>query len=154
MPPPTAPRRRRNTAKQQVVLEVLRGNDKFHSAQQLYLQIPHERPLRIGLTSVYRILRGLADDRIAERQRAEDGEILYRLRSSPERRHYLVCRRCGRAVVFTSTTLEERAADFVRRHRYSEITHYFDLYGICPQCRTAAADAEAAGDAAHRPEEL
>jgi Fur family ferric uptake transcriptional regulator len=154
MPAPPTPRRRRNTAKQQVVLEVLRGSDHFRSAQQLYLQIRHERPLRIGLTSVYRILRGLADDQVAETQRAEDGEILYRLRSSPEHRHFLLCRRCGRAVGFTPTTLEERAADLIRRHRYSEVTHYFDLYGICPQCRTAAANAGADSGAAQRPEKL
>ncbi len=154
MPAPPTSRRRRNTAKQQVVLEVLRGSDKFRSAQQLYLQIRHERPLRIALTSVYRILRGLADDWTAETQRAEDGEILYRLRSSPEHRHYLLCRQCGRAVGFTPTALEDHTAGLIRQHRYSEVTHYFDLYGICPQCRTAAAHAGADGDAAQRPEKL
>ena len=155
MPVPPTPRRRRNTAKQQVVLEVLRGSDKFRSAQQLYLQIRHERPLRIGLTSIYRILRGLADDRIAETQRAEDGEILYRLRSSPEHRHYLLCRRCGRAVGFIPTTVEDHTADLIRRHRYTEVTHHFDLYGICPQCKPAAAHAGAGSDAAaHRLEKM
>jgi Fur family ferric uptake transcriptional regulator len=154
MPAPPTPRRRRNTAKQQVVLEVLRGSDHFRSAQQLYLQIRHERPLRIGLTSVYRILRGLADDQVAETQRAEDGEILYRLRNSPEHRHYLLCRRCGRAVGFTPTALEDHTAGLIRKHRYSEVTHYFDLYGIWPQCRTAAANAGADSGAAQRPEKL
>ena len=155
MPVPPTPRRRRNTAKQQVVLEVLRGSDKFRSAQQLYLQIRHERPLRIGLTSIYRILRGLADDRIAETQRAEDGEILYRLRSSPEHRHYLLCRRCGRSVGFIPTTVEDHTADLIPRHRYTEVTHHFDLYGICPQCKTAAAHAGAGSDAAaHRLEKM
>jgi Fur family transcriptional regulator, ferric uptake regulator len=155
MPAPTTPRRRRNTAKQQVVLEVLRGSDKFRSAQQLYLQIRHERPLRIGLTSIYRILRGLTDDRIAETQRAEDGEILYRLRDSPEHRHYLLCRRCGRAVGFTPTALEDHTADLIRRHRYTEVTHRFDLYGICPLCKAAIAHAGAGSDeAAHRPERM
>jgi Fur family ferric uptake transcriptional regulator len=150
MPAPSTPRRRRNTAKQQVVLEVLRSSDKFRSAQQLYLQIRHERPLRIGLTSIYRILRGLAHDRIAETQRAEDGEILYRLRSSPEHRHYLLCRRCGRAVGFTPTTFEDHTADLIRRHRYTEVTHHFDLYGVCPQCKTATAHAGAGSEAAAR----
>jgi hypothetical protein len=61
MPATSVPRRRRNTAKQQLVLEVLRGSDKFRSAQQLHPQIRHERPSRIGLTSASRILRGLAE---------------------------------------------------------------------------------------------
>jgi Fur family ferric uptake transcriptional regulator len=144
------PQRRRNTAKQQVVLEVLGGSDRFRGAQELYSHIRRERPVRIGLTSVYRILRTLADDRIVETQRAEGGEILYRLRGSPEHRHYLLCRWCGGAVGFTLATIEDDTADLVRRHRYTEVTHHFDLYGICPQCRTAA-DAAADGGA-HRPE--
>lgn len=132
------PRRRRTTPKGQVVLEMLRGSDRFRSAQQLYVQIHHETSLQIGLASVYRILRGLADDGIAETQRAEDGEMLYRLLSSPEHRHYLLCRRCGRAVGFALVALEDSANDLVHRHGYTDVTHHFDLYGICPQCRTAA----------------
>jgi Fur family transcriptional regulator, ferric uptake regulator len=81
VPSPAEPRRRRSTAKQRAVLEVLREQENFRSAQQLYLDLRRHRQLRIGLTSVYRILRTLAADRIAETQRAEDGEILYRLRT-------------------------------------------------------------------------
>ncbi len=86
-------------------MEVLREQENFRSAQQLYLDIRQRRPLQIGLTSVYRILRALADDRIAETQRAEDGEILYRLRTGAGHRHYLLCRRCGKAVGFTPANI-------------------------------------------------
>lgn len=132
------PRRRRTTPKGQAVLETLRASDRFRSAQQLYVQIRHEPSLQIGLASVYRILRGLADDGIAETQRAEDGEMLYRLLGSSEHQHYLLCRRCGRAVGFALVALEDSAADLVQRQDYSDVTHHFDLYGICPQCRTGA----------------
>jgi Fur family transcriptional regulator, ferric uptake regulator len=141
------PRRRRSTPKGQVVLETLRGSDRFRSAQQLYVQIRHETSLQIGLASVYRILRGLADDGIAETQRAEDGEMLYRLVSSTEHRHYLLCRRCGRSVGFALVALEDSAADLVRLHGYSDVTHHFDLYGICPQCRKATGTPSVVGDA-------
>jgi Fur family transcriptional regulator, ferric uptake regulator len=141
------PRRRRTTPKGQVVLEVLGGSDRFRSAQQLYVQIRHETSVQIGLASVYRILRGLADDGIAETQRAEDGEMLYRASSSPEHRHYLLCRRCGRAVGFALDALEDGATDLVKRHGFSDVTHHFDLYGICPQCRTVAGAPGIDGDA-------
>ena len=136
-PEPTEPRRRRSTAKQRTVFEVLREQqENFRSAQQLYLDIRRHRPLQIGLTSVYRILRALADDRIAETQRAEDGEILYRLRSGTGHRHYLVCRRCGKAVGFTPAEIEEHTRRLIREYNYTDVTHYVDLYGVCPQCRT------------------
>jgi Fur family transcriptional regulator, ferric uptake regulator len=135
-PEPPEPRRRRSTAKQRTVLEVLREQENFRSAQQLYLDIRQRRPLQIGLTSVYRILRALADDRIAETQRAEHGEILYRLRTGAGHRHYLVCRRCGKAVGFIPAEIEEHTRRLIRQYHYTDVTHYVDLYGVCPQCRT------------------
>ena len=138
MSAPPQSRRRRSTAKQRAVLEVLQEQQNFRSAQQLYLDIHRHRQLRIGLTSVYRILRTLADDRIAETQRAEDGEILYRLRTEAGHRHYLVCRQCGTAVGFTPVDIEEHTRRLGRRHHYTEVTHYVDLYGTCPRCQTAS----------------
>ena len=132
---PTGPKRRRSTAKQRAVLEMLGTSDSFRSAQEIHLQLRYQRPEHIGLTSVYRILRMLAEDQIAETQRAEDGETLYRLRTEAEHRHYLVCRICGRAVGFTPTAIEELTAQLTRQHDFTDVTHYVDLYGVCPQCR-------------------
>jgi Fur family ferric uptake transcriptional regulator len=143
---PSEPQRRRSTAKQRAVLEVLREQQNFRSAQQLYLDVHRHRQLRIGLTSVYRILRTLAADRIAETQRGEDGEILYRLRSGPGHRHYLVCRQCGRAVAFTPVDIEENTRRLSRQHQYTDVTHYVDLYGICPLCRDAPASQSGAAE--------
>ncbi len=134
--PPAAPRRRRTTVKQRAVLEVLRAQENFRSAQQLYQDICQKWQLKIGLTSVYRILRTLAADRVAETQRAEDGEILYRLRTEAGHRHYLLCRQCGTAVAFTPVDVEEYTRRLSRQHHYADVTHYVDLYGTCPQCQT------------------
>jgi Fur family ferric uptake transcriptional regulator len=128
---------RRHTANKRAVLDALRGVDTFRSAQQLFVDILQRNPQRIALTSVYRILHGLAAEGVAETQRAEDGEALYRLRSSAEHHHYLLCRSCGRAVPFAPTALEDLAAVLIRRHRYTEVTHRIDLYGICPRCGSA-----------------
>jgi Fur family transcriptional regulator, ferric uptake regulator len=133
---PAQPRRRRTTAKQRTVLEVLREQENFRSAQQVYQDICRRPQVRIGLTSVYRILRALAADRIAETQRAEDGEILYRLRTGTDHRHYLLCRQCGNAVAFTPVEIEEHTLRLSNQHHYTEVTHYVDIYGICPLCRT------------------
>lgn len=125
------------------MLEALSTSDSFRSAQQLFVEMRHQRPVRIGLTSVYRILRTLADDEIAETQRAEDGETLYRLRTEPGHRHYLVCRVCGRAVGFTPTAIEEHTARLCRTYDFTEVSHYVDLYGTCPQCRRPTTPADA-----------
>jgi Fur family ferric uptake transcriptional regulator len=122
------------TAKQQAVLELLYRSDHFRSAQQLHVELREHQSIRIGLTTVYRILHTLAEENIAETQRAEDGEMLYRLRTTLRHCHYLLCRRCGRAVAFTAADVESHTNRLAQQHRYAEITHYVDLYGTCPQC--------------------
>jgi len=137
MPAPPAGQRRRSTVKRQVVLDALGSGDHFRSAQQLYLEVRQQRATRIALTTVYRILHALADEGIAETQRAEDGEILYRLRTGTEHRHYLLCRRCGDAVAFTPTSLELHTTELTNQHRYADVAHHIDLYGTCPRCLDA-----------------
>ncbi len=126
--------RRRATANQRAVLHVLGNTDRFRSAQQLYVQLHQQYSLRVGLTSVYRILHTLAEDGVAETQRAETGEHLYRIRNGSDHRHYLVCRRCGRAVPFTVPALEEHTHHLATQHHYADVTHYVDVYGVCPRC--------------------
>ncbi|OBB78729.1 Fe2+/Zn2+ uptake regulation protein [Mycobacterium colombiense] len=136
MPAPPAGRRR-STIKRQAVLDVLSSGNNFRSAQHLYFEVRQQRATRIALTTVYRILHALAEERIAETQRAEDGEILYRLRTGSEHRHYLLCRRCGDAVAFTPTALEKHTTELTTQHHYADVSHYIDLYGTCPRCRDA-----------------
>jgi Fur family transcriptional regulator, ferric uptake regulator len=125
---------RRWTENQRAVLEALHHSDHFRSAQQLHRDIREHHTTGIGLTSVYRILHRLAAERIAETQRAEDGETLYRLRTEPGHLHHLLCRRCGVAVAFTPVGLETLTARLAHQHRYTDVTHHIDLYGTCPQC--------------------
>jgi Fur family transcriptional regulator, ferric uptake regulator len=125
---------RRRTPKRQAVLEQLGKTDRFRTAQQLHSDIRQHHSVRMGLTTVYRILRNLADENIAEAQRGEDGETLYRLRATPAHRHYLVCRQCGRAVGFTAHDIEHLCTRLADEHGYRDITHHVDLYGTCPLC--------------------
>lgn len=134
MPAPPVPRQTRMTARQRAVLEVLHRSDRFRSAQELHLDLHQRRGVRIGLVTVYRILRAFADMKITETQRAEDGEMLYRLRTTPEHRHYLLCRQCGRAIGFTAGEIEHLTSQLAEQHRYTDVAHQIDLYGTCPRC--------------------
>lgn len=131
---PRSPSRRRLTTNQHAVLRILGEADRFRSAQHLHFELRQHHSLPVGLTSVYRILHTFAEDGVAETQRAETGEHLYRIRDGEDHRHYMLCRYCGRAVAFTVPTLEQHAKDLAQRHRYTAVTHYVDVYGMCPGC--------------------
>lgn len=125
---------RRRTPKRQAVLDQLGRSRFFRTAQELHTEIRNHHSVQMGLTTVYRILRNLAEENIAESQRGEDGEILYRLRTTTEHRHYLVCRRCGRAVAFTSDDIEHICVQLASEHGYRDVVHHVDLYGTCSVC--------------------
>jgi Fur family ferric uptake transcriptional regulator len=135
MPALPTPHRPRRTAQRQAVLQLLRRSDRFRSAQQLHLELRDVNGERVGLSTVYRILRRLAMEKVAETQRAEDGETLYRLRTVAEHRHYLLCRRCGRAVGFTADDAERQADCLAQQHCFTDVTHWIDVFGTCPLCR-------------------
>lgn len=134
MPAPQVLRRTRMTARQRAVLDLLHRSDRFRSAQQLHLDLRQRHGVRIGLVTVYRILHAFADMKICETQRAEDGETLYRLRTTLEHRHYLLCRRCGRAIGFTAGEIEYFTSQLAEQYRYTDVAHQIDFYGTCPGC--------------------
>ena len=129
----SAPFRPRATAKKRAVHDLLGRSDRVRSAQQLHAEIRQHHSIRVGLSTVYRILRTLSEENIAETQRAENGETLYRLRTATEHRHYLLCRRCGRGVGFTADDVERHTNTLARRYRFADV-HYIDVYGTCPRC--------------------
>ncbi|WP_082971217.1 Fur family transcriptional regulator [Mycobacterium sp. 852002-51971_SCH5477799-a] len=134
MPRPPVPRQTRLTAQQRAVLHLLQHSDRFRGAQELHLDLHQRHGVRIGLVTVYRILRTFADKQITETQRAEDGETLYRLRTTPGHRHYLLCRRCGRAIGFTAGEFENVTSQLAEQNRYTDVVHQIDFYGTCPRC--------------------
>jgi Fur family ferric uptake transcriptional regulator len=134
MPPSPVLRQTRMTAQQRAVLDLLHRSDRFRGAQQLHLDLRQRHGVRIGLVTVYRILRAFADMEITETQRAEDGEMLYRLCTTPEHRHYLLCRRCGRAIGFTADEIEGFTSQLAQQHRFTEVAHQIDFYGTCSRC--------------------
>jgi Fur family transcriptional regulator, ferric uptake regulator len=134
MPAPPALRQTRMTAQQRAVLDLLHRSDRFRGAQQLHLDLRQRHGVRIGLVTVYRILHAFAEMKITETQRAEDGEMLYRLRTTPEHRHYLLCRQCGRAVAFTANEIEYLTNQLAGQHRYTDVAHQIDFYGTCALC--------------------
>ncbi|WP_260860815.1 Fur family transcriptional regulator [Mycobacterium tilburgii] len=122
------------TVQQRAVLDLLQRGDRFRSAQQLHFELRQHDGVRIGLVTVYRILHAFAGLGIAETQRSEEGEMLYRLRTTPEHRHYLLCRQCGLAIAFTVDDVECLTSELAQHHRFIEVAHQIDLYGTCPHC--------------------
>ncbi|WP_416902883.1 Fur family transcriptional regulator [Micromonospora echinospora] len=125
----------RNTRQRTAVSTLLAEVEGFHSAQDLHAML-RERGERVGLTTVYRTLQGLADAGEIDVMRPPGGEHLYR-RCSEGHHHHLVCRSCGRTVEVAGPAVETWADRVAAQHGYSDVSHTLEIFGTCPSCAAA-----------------
>ena len=122
----------RNTRQRAAVSAVLADAEGVHSAQDLHAML-RARGERVGLTTVYRTLQGLADAGEIDVMRPPGGEHLYR-RCSRGHHHHLVCRDCGRAVEVEGPAVEDWAELVAARHGFADVSHTLEIFGSCPDC--------------------
>ena len=122
----------RSTRQRSAVSAALAETDGFTSAQDLHARL-RQRGERVGLTTVYRTLQGLADAGEIDVMRPVGGEQLYR-RCSRGHHHHLVCRSCGRAVEVAGGAVESWADSVAGQHGFVDVSHTMELFGTCPEC--------------------
>lgn len=125
------------TTRRDAVHDILRRNDGFRSAQDVYAQLRTDGA-KIGLTTVYRALQALADGGEVDVLRTDDGESVYRACASDDHHHHLVCRRCGRTVEVAGPAVERWAEAVGSEHGFTEITHTVEVFGTCAGCSTTS----------------
>ncbi|GIF49809.1 Fur family zinc uptake regulator [Asanoa ferruginea] len=122
----------RNTHQRRAVSSLLGSVEGFHSAQELHSML-RERGERVGLTTVYRTLQGLADAGEIDVMRPPGGEHLYR-RCSEGHHHHLVCRSCGSTVEVEGPAVEHWADRVAAKHGFTDVSHTLEIFGTCQNC--------------------
>jgi Fur family ferric uptake transcriptional regulator len=123
----------RNTRQRSAVNALLGEVAGFHSAQELHAML-RERGTRVGLTTVYRTLQGMADAGEVDVMRLPGGEHLYRRCRKAQHHHHLVCRYCGATVEVEGPTVEAWADRVAKENGYTEVSHTLEIVGRCPKC--------------------
>jgi Fur family transcriptional regulator, ferric uptake regulator len=121
------------TAPRRVVYQTLAGRERPASAAEVH-DLLRAAGSRVGLTTVHRVLRDLADAGLLHGFPGE--EQRYRVCAQSPHAH-LVCEACGRVI--------ERPADAVRRWLapaaaeadFAPNPQRTDVYGVCGRCRAA-----------------
>ena len=101
-------------------------------AQELH-QILRREGDGIGLTTVYRALQSLVDDKIVDLLRREDGEAIYRL-CGDGHHHHLMCKSCGDTVEIEGGAIEKWANTMAEEFGFREVGHTAEIFGICSKC--------------------
>jgi Fur family ferric uptake transcriptional regulator len=114
------------------VLSTLERAGGFASAQEVYRLMQREGE-SIGLTTVYRSLQSLVNDKIVDVLRREDGEAIYRL-CGEEHHHHLVCKSCGVTVEIEGGAIEKWAKKVAEDNGFRDVGHTAEIFGICGKC--------------------
>jgi Fur family transcriptional regulator, ferric uptake regulator len=127
----------RTTRQRLAVLHALADHQDFVSAQRLHALMT-SGGIRVGLSTVYRVLRGLEASGRADVVRDEAGERLYRPRPVTGRRHYLFCRCCGHSRPVDTEVVQAWAEQVGREAGFTAVELTVELTGLCARCRTAS----------------
>jgi Fur family ferric uptake transcriptional regulator len=128
--------RRRSTRQGAAIDKALSDADGFLTAQALYDEL-RRRGASVGLTTVYRHLRRLAEDGAVDVVTRPDGELAYR-RCGPtssgepeQHHHHLVCRTCGFSVEIEGPEVESWAHQVAADAGFTEVSHTLEIFGEC-----------------------
>lgn len=125
------------TRQRLAVFESLARAAEFTSAEDLYHAL-RKQGYRIGLNTVYRNLRRLAETGRLDVFHDEGGKQLFRIRPASGHSHYLVCRNCGRSHLVAAEEIEEWVGRTAARHGFSQVRHIVELTGLCSRCTRPA----------------
>lgn len=114
------------------VIAILERVGGFASAKEIY-QLLLKNGDTVGLTTIYRALQSLVDDKLIDQLRREDGEAIYRL-CGESHHHHLVCEKCGDTVEIEGGAIEKWAKNMASEFGFREVDHLAEIFGICSKC--------------------
>jgi Fe2+ or Zn2+ uptake regulation protein len=98
------------------------------------------RRLGIGRATVFRVIELLESVGAVERIDLQTGEHAY-VACVPAHHHHVICARCARSAEIGDLGLGAVAREVARRTGYRVDEHRLELFGLCPACQRATAQA-------------
>ena len=124
----------KKTVQRDVILEVFLKTEKHITPQELHHIIIQDHP-DIGLSTVYRTLKILAECNLAEEIHRKDGSSVFERKHERPHHDHLICNKCGKYIEFINQTIEEIQKQVAREHGFKMKGHKLEIYGICKECQ-------------------
>jgi Fur family ferric uptake transcriptional regulator len=120
----------RFTRQAAAVIAVMSGMDAFCGARDIYDALGR-RGQHVGLATVYRHLRVLAERGEVDTIHTATGETRYRLRASSATCH-LICRACGCIVAVDGSEILDWGKQVAAEAGFTFTGYTIELSGLCP----------------------
>ena len=124
----------RKTLQREAIARVLRASERFRTAQEIHVQMRLDGE-PVGLTTVYRHLQLFVDEGMVHTVQLDDRQTAYRWCGRSAHHHHLVCRNCGASRELVDIEFEERVVQATESQGFTELSHSFEVFGVCPACQ-------------------
>ncbi len=123
----------KNTKSRAAVVEILENARTPLSAEDIYLSMK-ESGRSASLSTVYRILELLENNRLVDRTAINNGKALFTLVRNGHK-HHLICMYCHRMVEIDDCPIKRLESEISRETQFDITGHKLEVYGICPDCK-------------------
>ena len=124
----------KHTEQRDTILRTFLETREHLSTDELH-QLVKKKDAKIGVTTVYRTLKLLAECGLASEVAFHDGITRYEHQYNRRSHHHMVCTECGSSVEFFSSQVDQLEKEIGRMHNYATTRHTFQIYGVCEECR-------------------
>jgi Fur family ferric uptake transcriptional regulator len=129
----------RLTDSRRAVAQLVVDQDGHFSAADLVAQA-RLRGTGIGRATVFRTLEVMSEVGVVERIDLPNGEHAY-VGCEPVHHHHVICARCARTTRVADCGMSVVAREVARLTGYRIDEHRLELFGLCPACQRATAQA-------------
>jgi Fur family ferric uptake transcriptional regulator len=130
----------RHSRQRDVIVEAFFAMGGHVTVEALAKRVRRQDP-HIGIATVYRTMKLLAECRLAFLREFGDGHTRYEPASSDHHHDHMICTVCGSIVEFENERIEDLQLRIARSHGFHVESHKLELYGRCSECRHRTADA-------------
>ena len=129
-----APGSTRSTLQKQAILDVLRSSRKMATAEEVYGRVREKYP-NVSLGTVYRNLQNYSQQGLVRRTLLTDGKARFELAGNIHH-HHLICLTCGETAEVPWCPVGPEVTAFMTESDFLPVSHQFEVYGYCRQCRS------------------
>ncbi len=124
----------KNTKYRVNIIEMLSKTDELVSAQEIYNRLL-KKSIFINLSTVYRTLDILVDNKILNRVTIEGEKQSFYEYNRDIHHHFLICRGCNKIIPIYDCPLEDYEQKLKSESGFVITGHRVEFYGYCDECR-------------------
>ena len=124
----------KHTEQRDTILRAFLETRDHLSTEELH-RLVQKRDPKIGITTVYRTLKLLAECGLASEVAFHDGVSRYEHQHNRRSHHHMVCTGCGTSVEFFANEVDRIEQEIGRKFHFDTTRHTFQIYGLCEDCR-------------------